>query len=218
MPSALDENHSETRSRGNREQPTQAISGAESTPGASSMWGEEKEILIKDGSKSWQNGSTSARCLRPRQPANNMDATLSGSDIERPSWTEPRSSRVAPKEEGKESSYECDHRLEYYGNEKAQHLTGHQRQNVSQREKGMGSRGDFGTWGQRGGRRSRKFATRSRTLDTVAWLLTEEVELGTRFIPQFGDEVVYLRQVRMSYLSGLTPAICGMAMTVGYMV
>ncbi|CAK9221053.1 unnamed protein product [Sphagnum troendelagicum] len=200
MPSALDENHCETRSRGNHEQPTQAISGAESTPGASSMWGEEKEILIKDGSKSWQNGSTSARCLRPRQPANNMDATLSGSDIERPSWTEPRSSRVAPKEEGKESSFECDHRLEYYGNEKAWHLTGHQRQNVSHREKGMARQGDFGTWGQRGGRRSRKFATRSRTLDTVAWLLTEEVELGTRFIPQFGDEVVYLRQGHQEFL------------------
>ncbi|CAM6028196.1 unnamed protein product [Sphagnum balticum] len=200
MPSALDENYCETRSRGNLEQPTQAISGAESTPGASSMWGEEKEILIKDGSKSWQNGSTSARHLRPRQPANNMDATLSGSDIERPSWTEPRSSRVAPKEEGKESSFECDHRLEYYGNEKAWRLTGHQRQKVSQREKGMASRGDFGTWGQRGGRRSRKFATRSRTLDTVAWLLTEEVELGTRFIPQFGDEVVYLRQGHQEFL------------------
>jgi PH-interacting protein len=38
-----------------------------------------------------------------------------------------------------------------------------------------------------------------RTRKSLAWLLLSEVEEGTRYVPQYGDEVAYLRQVKMLF-------------------
>jgi hypothetical protein len=43
-------------------------------------------------------------------------------------------------------------------------------------------------------------------MELMSWLLMEEVEPGTQFIPQYGDQVVYLRQVRKIFARALFTA------------
>lgn len=106
--------------------------------------------------------------------------------------------------EGDPSGREVERLLDYDTGEKAlRGLTSRGKQDYYRREKGKAVDSTAGGLttsirGQRGGRRNSKSGSRSP--DIVAWLLMEDVERGTRFIPQFGDEVVYLRQVNMSCL------------------
>jgi hypothetical protein len=205
MKSVLSESGRETRTRSSK-RPTRRRSKA--TIPASNGQG-NREVLVRSRqnrrkAEHMSNNGMSSWRSSGRQPFE-YEGAQSGSDIERTLRTSRRSRGVL-KQDLRESDVDSDRNSNYDSGEAVvRQSTSRGKQDPERKGKGktilnVANGLPSSARGQRG---RRKIKPGSRNLESVAWLLMEEVEPGTRFIPQFGDEVVYLRQVNSSIHTSL---------------
>ncbi|CAK9869068.1 unnamed protein product [Sphagnum jensenii] len=150
--------------------------------------------------KQWRGELSSERSLRLHQVVK-VEKSLSQSSSEKPPKTFVRSQRI-PKQEVTGSiirrNLKCEYgspdRLKSSAHARRGHNEAENRKAVEIGPVASNSR----TRGQRRGRQSGKAG--SRNMELMSWLLMEEVEPGTQFIPQYGDQVVYLRQGHEDFL------------------
>ncbi|CAM6040557.1 unnamed protein product [Sphagnum compactum] len=150
--------------------------------------------------KQWRGELSSERSLRLHQVVK-VEKTLSQSSSEKPPKTSVRSQRI-PKQEVTGSVIRCNLKCEY-GSPDRLKSSAHARRGHSEAENRKAVEigpvaSNSRTRGQRRGRQSGKAG--SRNMELMSWLLMEEVEPGTQFIPQYGDQVVYLRQGHEDFL------------------
>ncbi|CAM6121929.1 unnamed protein product [Calypogeia fissa] len=74
------------------------------------------------------------------------------------------------------------------------------REQLVEKDRGKPLEGSTGLHPKDGRSKKNRNKTVDRQKKDVSWLLLTEVEAGTRYIPQYGDDVVYLRQGHQGYL------------------
>lgn len=197
MQSVLSESGRDTRTRSSK-RPTGRRSKA-TVPASNGQ--KNREVLVGNRknhrkAKHMSNNGMSSWRSSGHQPFEH-EGTQSGSDIERTLRTSRRSRGVS-QQDLKERDNDSDRNSNYDSGEAVlRRSLSRGKQDRERKGKGktvtnVANGLPSSARGQRGRRKSKPG---SRNLESVAWLLMEEVEPGTRFIPQFGDEVVYLRQV-----------------------
>ncbi|KAL3695680.1 hypothetical protein R1sor_009756 [Riccia sorocarpa] len=166
----------------------------------------------KDPQSSWQNGATD-RVLRTRGRHQELSNTGQNPDTRKGravqgSSSEPegsieferqRGARKVEKLDGDENSRLPISERRTSGRTRREDV---KREQPSEREKGkrIDESSKFPARDVRG-KRSR--VKQDRMKEKLAWLLLTDVEAGTRYIPQFNDNVVYLRQGHQEYLESV---------------
>ncbi|KAG6554673.1 hypothetical protein Mapa_003691 [Marchantia paleacea] len=203
--SVLYEGGRETRSRAGKQR-------AHSTEQTERISTRTRTQSTKDAQSSWQNGS-GERQLRTRGRHQGLPNRVHNNDSRRGR----NGQGSASEHEGQEGSVEFELRRGVRSLEKLddddsnRHLTKERRtsgrarredmkrEHFSERERGknIDDSSGFLTKDVRGKKNRMKPDRKKKDL---AWLLLTDVEAGTRYIPQFGDDVVYLRQGHQEFL------------------
>ncbi|KAL2642281.1 hypothetical protein R1flu_009868 [Riccia fluitans] len=204
MQSVLQVGGRETRSRAGKQratspEPVERIRTRTRTQGA------------KDPQNSWQNG-TVERGLRTRGRHQELPATSQLPDTRRGrtvrgSSSEPEGSVEFERRRGarKVEKLEGDEIQELTRERRTSGRTRREdvkRELPSERERGRRT-GESSDVYARDVRGKRNRVKPDREKEKLAWLLLTEVEAGTRYIPQFNDDVVYLRQGHQEYLESV---------------